>query len=986
MKKSNRLYKRQDSQSTSASLDEKALEKALRDKVQGEVYFDAENKALYSRDGSNYHQVPIGVVRPISAEDITQVLAICRQFGAPVLSRGGGTSLAGQCCNHAVVMDMTRHYHKVLEIDQDKCLVRVQPGIVLDRMQDATKEKGLIFGPDPATHNHCAVGGILGNNSCGIHSVMAARDGGGARVSDNVEELDILTYDGTRMKVGPTSEEELEKIIKEGGRKGEIYRRLRDLRDKYADLIRERYPKIPRRVSGYNLDDLLPENGFNVARALVGSEGTCVTILEATLQLIPNPKKRVVMVTGFEDVFKIGRSILKVLKHKPIGIEGLDNQLISFMKKTHLREENVEMLPEGYSCMITEWDGDTTEEARGKAEKLLKELEQDKAITAFRIYEEEESQEKIWAVRESGLGATAFVPGMKDSWPGWEDSAVHPDKLGDYLEELKELFAKYHYTVSVYGHFGQGLVHCRIPFDLKTEAGLKEYRQFLNEASDLVLKYNGSFSGEHGDGQARAELLEKMYGKELMEAFREFKRIWDPEWKMNPGKVIDANPILSNLRLGTSYNPDSPETYFQYPDDDYNFARSTLRCVGVGECRRTNEGTMCPSYMVTREEKHSTRGRATLLFEMLRGETIKDGWNSEEVKDALDLCLVCKGCKGDCPVSVDMATYKAEFLAHYYKKNRRPRHAYAFGFISKWAHMASVSPGPVNLFAHADGIKAIAKKIPGMAPQRQIPAFAKQTFKDWFKDRAEKNPQGKRVILWPDTFNNYFYPDTAKAAVEVLEYAGYQVVLPQKRLCCGRPLYDYGFLDKAKAWLLDILEAMRDEIRQGVPVIGLEPSCVSVFRDEMKNLLPHDEDAKRLSKQTYMLSEFIEKEGNNFGLPEISRKAVVHGHCHHKSVMRMRDEKNVLDKLKLDYELLDSGCCGMAGAFGFEKEHYELSMQVGERVLLPAVRKADQDTLIMTNGFSCREQIRQATGRESLHLAQVIRMGIKNKQEQEAGG
>lgn len=582
MKKNNTNHKAQNQQSSAATLDVEALEKALKDKLEGEVYFDSENKALYSRDGSNYHQVPIGVVRPKNAEDIMQVLAVCRQFGAPVLSRGGGTSLAGQCCNHAVVMDMSRHYHQVLEIKEKERTVRVQPGIVLDRMLDATKEKGLIFGPDPATHNHCAVGGILGNNSCGIHSVMAARDGGGARVSDNVAELDIVTYDGLRMKVGPTSEEELERIIKEGGRKGEIYSRLRDLRDKYADLIRERFPDIPRRVSGYNLDDLLPEKGFNVARALVGSEGTCVSILEATMQLIPNPKERVVMVTGFEDVFKIGHHIPTVLKHQPIGIEGLDDKLISFMKKTHLREENVEMLPAGFSCMITEWDGDTIEEARGKAEKLLKELEDEGVITAFRFYEDDEEQEKIWAVRESGLGATAFVPDMEDTWSGWEDTAVHSDQLGGYLKELKELFGRYNYTVSVYGHFGQGLVHCRIPFDLKTEAGQKEYRRFLAEASDLVLKYNGSFSGEHGDGQARGELLEKMYGKELMEAFREFKRIWDPEGKMNPGKVIDPDPILANLRLGTDYNPARPETYFQYPDDEYNFRAQRCDALGWG--------------------------------------------------------------------------------------------------------------------------------------------------------------------------------------------------------------------------------------------------------------------------------------------------------------------------------------------------------------------------------------------------------------------
>ncbi|CAN5891292.1 FAD-binding and (Fe-S)-binding domain-containing protein [soil metagenome] len=958
------------------SVDESALEKALRERMEGEVLFDAGSKALYSRDGSNYRQVPIGVVRPKSAEDVARVLEVCRQFKAPVLSRGGGTSLAGQCCNWAVVMDMSRHYKNVLNVDAQNRTITVQPGIVLDVVREKAKEQGLIFGPDPATHTHNTIGGMLGNNSCGIHSVMASKDGPGARTSDNLESLEIITYDGTRMSVGPTSEEDLTAIIEAGGRKGEIYQQLRNLRDKYADLIRERFPKIPRRVSGYNLDDLLPENGFNVARALVGSEGTCVTILEATLTLVPNPKERVVMVVGFENVCKVGEYATKVLAYDPIGLEGTDDKLISYMKNSHLREDELEMLPEGFSCMITEWAGDTIEEARGKAEKALKYLQSEDVVTAYRIYEDDEDQEKVWAVRESGLGATAFVPGLEDSWPGWEDSAVPPEKIGDYLDDLQQLFKKYDYKASLYGHFGQGCVHCRIPFDLVTQEGLENYRKFVEEAADLVLSYGGSLSGEHGDGQARGELLEKMYGPELMEAFREFKRIWDPEGRMNPGKVIDADPILANLRLGTDYSPKKVKTHFQFPDDKYTFDRSALRCVGIGECRRLEGGVMCPSYMVTHEEKHSTRGRATLLFEMLQGEVIQDGWQSEEVKEALDLCLACKGCKGDCPVNVDMATYKAEFLSHYYEKHLRPRHAYAFGLITIWSRLAALIPGLTNFVMQAPLLGSLVKKTAGMAPQRKFPRYASQTFREWFQRREPKNRQGRKIILWPDTFNNYFHPQTAKAAVEVLEHFGFRVTIPTVRLCCGRPLYDYGMLDMAKKWLKEILAALEEDIRDGTPVVGLEPSCTATFRDELINFFPNEEDAQRLSKQTYMLSEFLMKYVEEDQLPKLKAEALIHNHCHHESVMRTSDEKKVLQRLGLDFTILDSGCCGMAGSFGFEEEHYDLSMKVGERVLLPKIREAKEDTLLIANGFSCREQIMQGSNREALHLAEVLHLAI----------
>jgi FAD/FMN-containing dehydrogenase/Fe-S oxidoreductase len=947
----------------------------LRRRTSGEVRFDDGSRALYATDGSNYRQPPIGVVLPRNVDDVVTTIAIARRRGAPITSRGCGTSLAGQCCNTAIIIDMSKYLNEVIEIDVERRLGRVQPGTILDDLRHAAQKHQLTFGPDPATHNHCTLGGMIGNNSCGVHSVMAAFSGTGARTSDNVHELEILTYDGTRMRVGPTSEEELDRLIREGGRRGEIYQKLRELRDKYAGAIREKFPDMPRRVSGYNLPDLLPEKGFNVARALVGSEGTCVTILEATLHLIPNPKARSLLVLGYPDVYSAGDHAPEIIKHEPIGLEGIDDALIGYMKKTGMHPGDIKLMPEGKGWLLVEFGGDSKEEADAKAMEVMAILKKDKTSPTMKLFDQEDEESKVWEIRESGLGATAFVPGLNDTWPGWEDSAVPPEKVGPYLRDLRSLFKKYDYQASLYGHFGQGCIHCRIPFDLYTANGIEKYRAFVSEAADLVLSYGGSLSGEHGDGQARAELLPKMFGPEIMQAFRDFKAIWDPDGKMNPGKVIDAYPITANLRIGSDYNPREPETHFQFPDDDGSFARAALRCVGVGKCRRLEGGTMCPSFMVTREEKDTTRGRAHLLFEMLQGEVIgKNGWKDESVKDALDLCLACKGCKGDCPVNVDMATYKAEFLSHYYKGRLRPVHAYAFGLINVWSRFAEIAPSIVNFINRAPLISNLAKVLIGVAQERTMPAFAEEPFKRWFARRPVHNKGKPRVILWPDTFNNHFHPAVGKAAVEVLEDAGYQVVLPKQNLCCGRPLYDYGMLDTAKRWARQIMRSMANEIEAGTPIVGLEPSCTAVFRDEIFALYPHHENARRLRKQTFTLAEFLEKHAPDYQVPKLQRKAIVHGHCHHKAVMKLDCEKKLLEKIGLDYELLDSGCCGMAGAFGFEAKNYDISIACGERVLLPRVRDAANDTIIIADGFSCREQVRQTTDRFPMHIAQVLEM------------
>jgi Fe-S oxidoreductase/FAD/FMN-containing dehydrogenase len=878
-------------------------------------------------------------------------------------------------------MDFSKYLHGILDLDRERRLARVQPGLVLDdlRKLGESQEPRVTFGPTPSTHDHCTIGGMIGNNACGNYSIMSEFYGAGPRMAHNVEEMEVLLYDGTRMRVGKTPDDELERIISSGGRRGEIYRRLRDLRDHYAGLIRERFPTFPRRVSGYNLDGLLPEMGFDVAYALVGTESTCVTFLEATLNLVHSPRARSLVVVGFEDIYLAAGAIPEGREFRPLALEGFDQVLIDDNKALGIHIQELDLLPEGRGWVMAEFGGEDKEESDARAREFFDRMRKMDGYVDEKLYDDEEAENKIWEVRESGLGATAYVPGQADTYEGWEDSAVPPENLPGYLRDLRTLFEQYDYpNCALYGHFGQGCVHTRIPWDPHTAEGIATWRRFVDEASDLVLKYGGSFSGEHGDGQSRGELLEKMYGKELVEAFREFKRIWDPDWKMNPGKVVDPYPIVSNLRLGTDFAPPPVDLHFAYPEDHGSFAHAALRCVGVGKCRREEGGTMCPSYMVTREEKHSTRGRSRILFEMMRGTNDDiELWRSDEVLDALDLCLSCKGCKGDCPVNVDMATYKAEYLSHYYKGKLRPRVAYAMGLIYWWSRIASKVPRLANLALTAPVISTGLKRAGGIDTRRPAPAYSRETFVEWFRRRGPHNAGSPPVLLWPDTFTNFFHPDIGKAHVQVLEAAGFRVTIPPRPLCCGRPLYDYGMLDTAERLFRQILDTLRAPIEEGVPLIGMEASCLAAFRDELPNLLPHDLNAKRLSEKSFMLSEFLGRYAGEWELPRLHRKAVYHGHCHHRAIMGLDAEQDVLDRLGLDYEVLDSGCCGLAGSFGFEAgEKYDVSIAAGERVLLPKVRELDEGTLVITDGFSCQTQIEHNTERRALHLAEVIKLAM----------
>lgn len=954
------------------------LETALKKAIRGEVRFDAGSRALYASDSSNYRQVPIGVVVPRDTDDVLETLALCRRFGAPILGRGAGTSLAGQCCNVAVVLDTSKYFNRILDVDPVSKTARVEPGAILDDLRDAAEKHGLTFGPDPATHACCTLGGMIGNNSCGVHSVMAGK------TDDNVEELDVVSGDGTRMRVGRTSEEDFVRILAEGGRRAEIYSKLRALVNRYGPLIRSRYPPIPRRVSGYNLPHLLPEHGFDVARSLVGSEGTCAFLLEAKVRLVWSPPARVLVVLGYRDVFAAADAVPEILTYGPIGLEGFDDRLMDDMERIDLFPENRKLLPEGRGWLLVEMGADAAPEALAAAQRLVDAVASRGGAVSARIFDHREEAARVWQIRQAALGATAHVPGSALTWEGWEDAAVSPEKLGSYLRGLRALLDRYGYGGDLYGHFGQGCVHTRTDFDLATADGIAKFRAFLFDAADLVIAHGGSISGEHGDGQSRAELLPKMFGPELVEAFREFKAIWDPEGLMNPGKIVDPYRADENLRHGGSRLHALPEPAFAYAKDAGDFSRALQRCVGVGECRRTKGGVMCPSFMVTREEKHTTRGRARLLDEMVRGEVLTGGWREESVREALDLCLACKGCKSDCPAGVDVAAWKAEFLSRYYRGRLRPAAAYSMGFVHRWARVASAAPGFANFLAQAPGLSSLVKAIGGISPERRLPRFASQTFRSWFALRRQRaagsvHRSERPVLLFPDTFTNHFTPGIGRAAVDVLESAGFDVAIPERRVCCGRPLFDWGMLGEARRLLATALDVLSPAIERGVPLVFLEPSCAAVFADELTELFPDDARAARLAERTSLLAGFLESNAPDWRVPALSRRALLQFHCHQRALFGIDADRRLLRRMGLDVDVPDSGCCGMAGAFGFEKSHYGVSVAIGERVLLPEVRNAALETLVLADGFSCREQIAQGTARRALHLAEVVRRAMEEE-------
>ncbi len=942
--------------------------------VEGEVRFDRGTVAVYSYDASNYRQVPIGVVTPRHEEDVITTMTLARDNSVPILARGGGTALGGQATSAALVLDFSKYMNRVMTVDPDKKSATVQPGVIQSALNAELAPHGLFFAPDPSTKDRCTIGGMIGNNSCGAHSAAYGK------TVDNLESMEVLLYDGTRLSVGPTLEAELRDITARGGARGALYSKLRDLRDRYAPDVRSGFPRLPRRVSGYNLDQLLPENEFNLARAMVGSEGTLGITLSATVRAVPKPRKLAMVVLGFDDVFLAADQMWWMLPHRPEALEGFDEKLPELAR--HKGLASVKLLPKGRAFLIAELGGASEDEVHGRAEKLIREARLIRECVGIACLKDPAEQTAVWHLRESGLGSGAYFPGSPRTWPGAEDLAVPPAKLGAFLRRFAKILEQHQLQVGTYyGHFGEGCVHSRINFDLASSKGIAEFRFTMEELAAAVAEFGGSLSGEHGDGLARSELLPKIFNPKLIEAFREFKQIFDPQKMLNPGNLVDPFPLDSHLKQGPAYRPRPVETHFDFRADE-GLAGAVLKCVGIGKCRKTDAGTMCPSYMATRDEMHSTRGRARILYEALSGDVLKS-FTSSAVHKALDLCMSCKSCKSECPSSVDMATYKAEFLAHYYEENRRPRSAKIFANIHELARRGSRTPHLANAIANTPLMSRIGRRIYNIHPQRAIPRLASRTFRAWFARHHGTTDQTQReVVLFPDTFTNYFEPEVAIAATEVLERANFRVVIPKDDLCCGRPLYDVGMLDRAKQRLQEAMDALWLMVERGAYVVGLEPSCILTFRDELPALFPDNRRAQTLRERSLLLDEFLMREVPGFMPPQpkpLTARAILHGHCHQKALAGLDTETAILSNIHgLDLEVLDAGCCGMAGPFGYESSHFAVSKACADRVLVPAINGSDPATIVISDGFSCRAQIRQfCPDRRPMHLAQVLNLAAQ---------
>ena len=942
----------------------RSLERDLVKVLRGEVHFDGATRGIYATDSSNYRQVPIGVVFPIDEEDVRQTILVCRRHNAPILGRGAGTSLAGQACNVAVVIDMSRHMNKIIAIDAEKRRATVQPGVVLDDLNAATRLLDLTFGPDPATHAWCTLGGMVGNNSCGTHALYTGK------TVDNVDELVVITYEGERMVVGQSDDESYLDRASAATDEARIIRELRQLRGEFDEQIRTGFPQIPRRVSGFNLDQLLPENGFHLARALVGTESTCALVTEITVALSPWPKHRILVVLGYDDIYLAADNVPELLKHDLIGLEGFDGRLVDQMRRASLNVENLRHLPGGQGWLMAEVGADTAAEVELKTRHLVESLSS--GIQA-EVLRDARDQEEVWRIRESGLGATARPPGQPVNYEGWEDAAVAPEQLGRYLRGIRDLWKEFGYIGAWYGHFGQGCVHTRNNFDLSSVEGLRSYRSYVERAADLCISLGGSISGEHGDGQARGELLERMYGPELMEAFRRFKAAWDPIGKMNPGKVIDAYPLDTNIRYGPKYRKSLlVATAFSFEHDGGSLQNALERCVGVGKCRSEMGGVMCPSYRATHDEKHSTRGRAKLFGELFQGETTVESWRNREVFEALDLCLSCKGCATDCPTQVDMATYKAEFLHHYYAKRLRPRSAYAIGLLPWTGRVATRVPRLVNLLLQNGVSAAIFKCMGGISSERDVPRFALTSFRRSplaHEMRDEANPT---VVLWPDTFTDLFMPDRGIATVKVLRQAGERVAVPRAWACCGRPLYDSGMLKLAASAGRDVLDVLDKFLTLNIPIVVPEPSCLATFRDELPKLLPNDPRAAKLALLSRSLAEHLEAITWTATLVSTRGTVSVHPHCHQRAVQGVASEVRLLANSGFDVQVLDLGCCGLAGSFGFEKDHDELSREIARDRFVPGIVRSSLDGPVILDGFSCQLQASELTNVVTTSTAELL--------------
>ena len=909
---------------------------ALRRAGVTEVDASRHRRAEYSTDASLYRVLPTAVVFPHDGDEVAAVVDTCRALGVPLTARGAGTSIAGNAVGTGVVLDFSRHLSKVHEIDPESGTAVVEPGVVLDDLQRCAAPHGLRFGPDPSTHNRCTIGGMIGNNACGSRAL------GYGRTADNLLDADIVTGTGERLHVAagadPASSPTLAALDRV------VRSRL--------EVIRTELGRFSRQVSGYSLEHLLPERGFDVAKALVGSEGTWGVLQRATVRLVRAPKVTTLVVLGYPDMAAAADAVPALLPFGPTALEGLDARIVNVVRN---RKGAVPDLPRGQGWLFAELRGDDPADAKAVAEAS--------GALEARIVRDRAEAATLWKIREDGAGLASRVFGTRPGHAGWEDAAVPPQHLGAYLREFEALLADRDLCGVPYGHFGDGCVHIRIDFPLDEAGGRTVFRDFLVDAAKLVAGYGGSMSGEHGDGRARGELLPLMYSPEAIDTFAAVKDVFDPQDVLNPGVIVRPRHADVDLREVTA-RPLTTGLGFGYHDDGGDFSKAVHRCTGVGKCRVTAPGgVMCPSYRATRDERDSTRGRARVLQELANSEASTD-WRSPEVLDVLDLCLSCKACSSDCPTGVDMATYKAEALYQRYRRRPRPAAHYALGWLPRWARIASRMPNLTNR-AMAGPLASLGKRAAGVDPRRSLPTFAPRTFRQWFAEHPAAS--GKPVMLWVDTFTDHFTPQVGIAAVRVLEDAGFAVSIPEKKLCCGLTWISTGQLDTARRMLRRSVHTLA---AAGTPVVGLEPSCTAVFRGDAAELLGPTPEVTAVAGSMKTLAELL-AEVDGWEPPELSgTSAVVQPHCHHHAVLGFGADRKILERAGVDARVV-GGCCGLAGNFGAEQGHYDVSVAVAENELLPAVREGG-DATVLTDGFSCRTQLGQLAHRDGIHLAELL--------------
>jgi FAD/FMN-containing dehydrogenase/Fe-S oxidoreductase len=954
-------------------VDTRSLEADLQRHINGEVRFDAYSRALYSTDASIYQINPIGLVVPLDASDVAAAVEICAQNSVPILPRGGGTSLSGQTVNRAVVLDFTKYMNQVVEINPEEGFVRAQPGITLDELNRQLYPYGLHFPPDPTTSNRATVGGAIGNNSCGAHSIMYGK------TSDHVKGTSVILSDGTVTNFQPTGDSFLNRVLKKDDLEGRLYRDIPRIAQEQCGEIERRFPKIMRRVSGYNLDLVLSDKNLDLSRLVVGSEGTLCIVTEADLGLKPLPQKRTLAVLHFRSLAQAMEATVQILEHQPSSVELIDQMLLNrarsslgFSRRLNFIEGDPQAL------LLVEFFGDSDQELNSRVVKLENHMKR-AGLSYFCVRAvSDDQQADVWAIRKAGLGLLMSIKGDTKPLPFVEDTAVSPEALPEYIRRFDEIIRFHDTTAGYYGHASVGCLHIRPLINIKLQAGLDKLVSIAEAVSDLVLEFGGSNSGEHGDGIVRGVFSEKMFGPKIYEAFRKLKHTFDPNNIMNPGKIIDCPPMTQNLRIGPSYRTLKFDTKMDFSEEG-GFARAVELCNGVGACRKVG-GTMCPSYMVTREEEHSTRGRANLLRSILSGALPHSEFTGKRLRGALDLCLECKGCKAECPSNVDMAKLKSEFLAHYNEVNGVPIRSRLFGNIARFnERFITISP-LINLLSSNRLVRWILHVLLGIHYKRRLPPLARESFHRWFGKRIDITSGSKgSVVLFHDTFMDYNKPEIGYAAVEILEAAGYQVILPDK-VCCGRPMISKGMLDKARENARINVDALYHYAEAGIPIIGCEPSCLFTLRDEYPDLLRDDRSAV-VARQSVLFEEFLVSLHDSGQLDLVFRenpkKILFHGHCHQKALSSVEASLKALRLLPgSQVDEINAGCCGMAGAFGYEREHYNISMSIGEQSLFPIIRLAPEAQIVV-NGFSCLNQLLDGTGRRPYHIVEILREALQ---------